>query len=250
MQASATVKPITSPKEEQNEDQCTVPTVRVCLVQDVRLKPDECVPVHAQMDGDTRTNMQPLLVKNDRVHVEERGLQMVEAILPPNKDGLVQVCLVNCLDITQRLQKGLEVGKVQPVEVISKVNMEVNDCSDTLHASKGNTASVINAIDSTTKLPTLRDTSQRKGKLTDYLSEEGVNSNLTTKEHQQMLSFLKDCHNIFSLDDGDRGETDLVEMRIKTGDTPPKKQAARRAPFAVRHKFAVQLQKMLKQNGI
>ena len=60
---------------------------------------------------------------------------MVEAILPPNKDGLVQVCLVNRLGITQRLEKGLEVGKAQPVEVISEVDTEVNDCSDMLNAT-------------------------------------------------------------------------------------------------------------------
>ena len=250
VQTSATAKPTTSSKGEQNEGQCTVPTVRICLIQDVRLKPDECVPIQAQMDGDTRTNMQPLLAESDRVLVEERGLQMVEAILPPNKDGLVQVCLVNRLGITQRLEKGLEVGKAQPVEVISEVNMEVNDCSDILNTSKGNTASVVNAIDSTAKLPTVRDVSQRKAKLVDYLSEGGVNSNLTTKEQQQMLSFLKDYHDVFSLDDGDRGETDLVEMTIETGDAVPKKQAARRTPFAVRHEVAVQLQKMLKQNVI
>ena len=101
------------------------------------------------------------------------------------------MCLVNRLGITQRVEKGLEVGKAQPVEVISKVNMEVNDCSDTLNASKGNTASVVNAIDSTTKLPTVRDTSQRKAQLVDYLNEGCVNSNMTAKEHQQMLSFLK-----------------------------------------------------------
>ena len=96
----------------------------------------------------------------------------------------------------------------------------------------------------------MRDISQRYAKLVDYLSEGGVNSNLTTKEHQQMLSFLKDYHDVFSLDDGDRGETDLVDMTIETGDAVPKKQAAHRAPFTVRHKVAVQFQKMLKQNVI
>ena len=92
---------MTSPKEEQNEGQCTVPKMRIHLVQDVCLKPDKCLPVQAQMDRDTRTNMQPLLAESDRVLVEERQLQMVEAILPPNKDGLVQLCLVNRLGITQ-----------------------------------------------------------------------------------------------------------------------------------------------------
>ena len=42
----------------------------------------------------------------------------------------------------------------------------------------------------------------------------------------------------------------LIEMTIETGDTIPKKQAAFRTPFAVRHKVAVQLQKMLQQNVI
>ena len=72
--------------------------------------------------------------------------------------------------------------------------MEVSDCLDTLNASKGNIASVANAIDPITKLPILKDTSQRKAKLMDYLSERRYQNNLTTKEHQQMLSFLKDCN--------------------------------------------------------
>ena len=105
---------------------------------------------------------------------------MVDTILPPNKDGPVHVCLVNHRGITQRLEKGLEFGKAQPVELISKVNMEVNNCSDTL---KANNTSVVNAVYSTTKLPTFRELSQRKAKLINYLSEGGVNSNLTTKEH-------------------------------------------------------------------
>ena len=85
VQESTTAKPMTSPKDEQNEGQCTVPTVRIHLVQDVHLKPDECAPVQAQMNGDTRTNMHPLLAKSDRVLVEERGLQIVEASSHPTK---------------------------------------------------------------------------------------------------------------------------------------------------------------------
>ena len=96
----------------------------------------------------------------------------------------------------------------------------------------------------------MRDTSQRKAKPLDYLNEGGVNSNLTTKEHQQMLSFLKDHCDVFSLDDGDKGETDLVEMTNETGNAVPKEQAVHRTPFTVRHKVDVQLQKMLKQNII
>ena len=111
VQTSATAKPMTSLKEEKNEGWCTVPTVRIHLVQDVRLKPDAFVSLQAQMDGDTRTNMQLLLAESDRVLVEERGIQMIDAILPPNEDGLVHVCLVCHLGNSQRVEKGLEVGK-------------------------------------------------------------------------------------------------------------------------------------------
>ena len=36
----------------------------------------------------------------------------------------------------------------------------------------------------------------------------------------------------------ERGETDLAEMTIETGDAAPKKQAACRLPFAVRKEIA------------
>lgn len=42
----------------------------------------------------------------------------------------------------------------------------------------------------------------------------------------------------------------LIEMTIKMSDAVPKKQAAFRTPFAVRHNVAVLSQKMLQQNVI
>ena len=87
----------------------------------------------------------------------------------------------------------------------------------------------------------------RKAKLMEYLSDGITNSELTTKEHQQVLSFLQSYHDVFSLDEGDRDETDLIEMTIETGDAAPKKQTPRRVPFSVRHEVAVKLQTMLEK---
>ena len=90
----------------------------------------------------------------------------------------------------------------------------------------------------------------RKAKLMEYLSDGITNSELTTKEHQQVLSFLESYHDVFSLDEEDRGETgetDLIEMTIETGDADPKKQAQCRVPFSVRHEVAVQLRTMLEK---
>jgi len=49
---------------------------------------------------------------------------------------------------------------------------------------------------------------------------------------------------IFSIVDGERGEKNLVEFNIETGDSAPIKQAARHILFVAREEIAVQLSKM------
>ena len=64
-----------------------------------------------------------------------------------------------------------------------------------------------------------------------------------------LRNVLANNHLAFSLGDGDRGETDLVEMVIDTGDANPKKQPLRRKPFAARSEIARQL-KQMQSNGV
>ena len=45
----------------------------------------------------------------------------------------------------------------------------------------------------------------------------------------------------FCLDSQDRGETDLVEMEIHTGEEAPRQAAARHMPFAIHQEVARQL---------
>ena len=54
---------------------------------------------------------------------------------------------------------------------------------------------------------------------------------------------------MFSLEEGERGKTDVIEMDIDTGDVPPKKQSARRMPFVVRQEVTKQLDQM-QSNGV
>ena len=82
----------------------------------------------------------------------------------------------------------------------------------------------------------------RKRKLAEIVCDEGAN--LPWQERSQLHSFLLECHQAFSLEDGERGETSLVEMRIDTGDSSPRKQPVRRIPFAVHQEVATQLRKM------
>lgn len=49
---------------------------------------------------------------------------------------------------------------------------------------------------------------------------------------------------MFSLEPLERGETDVVEMEILTGDAPPQRQAVRRMPFVIRQEVSKQVQQM------
>ena len=49
---------------------------------------------------------------------------------------------------------------------------------------------------------------------------------------------------MFILEDNERGETDLVQLTIDTEGAPPKRQPARRVPFAAQQELAHLLQTM------
>ena len=70
------------------------------------------------------------------------------------------------------------------------------------------------------------------------------------EECLQFRGLLADYHDIFSLNDDERGETDLVEFKIDTGEAHPRRQPARRVPFSARREIAKQLEKMQKDNVI
>ncbi len=74
------------------------------------------------------------------------------------------------------------------------------------------------------------------------LKDEGVDMPQSQKE--DFHSVLAEHHEAFVLVDGERGETDLVQFQIDTGDAPPKRQPLRRTPFAVRQEVARQLKEM------
>jgi len=58
-----------------------------------------------------------------------------------------------------------------------------------------------------------------------------VERKLSDGECQQLRRLLADYHDIFSLNDDESGETDLVEFQIDTGEAHPRRQPARRFPF-------------------
>ena len=79
----------------------------------------------------------------------------------------------------------------------------------------------------------------RRERLRELLTKQFEDMSIPVSEKNMLWSLLEEYHNVFSLE-GERGETDLVELEIDTGDATPKRQPPRRVPFAVRQEIAKQ----------
>ena len=80
----------------------------------------------------------------------------------------------------------------------------------------------------------------RRQRVEEVLDVSGV----PAQEKEELLELMQQHHTVFSLEDGERGETNLVEMQIDTGDARPCRQRLRRMPFAVRQEVSKQLRSM------
>ena len=73
---------------------------------------------------------------------------------------------------------------------------------------------------------------------------------LPDPDKASLCEFLMDHNDVFALDETDRGETDLIQLEIETGEAPPIKQSFRRMPYAAREEVANQLHRMRKLNVV
>ena len=92
------------------------------------------------------------------------------------------------------------------------------------------------------------DVANRKEKLGKLLAGEGAA--LKCQDKDKLLQFLLENHQVFTLDEGERGETNLVQMTIDTREAQPKQVPPRRALLAARQEIAIQLKQMQDQGVI
>ena len=91
------------------------------------------------------------------------------------------------------------------------------------------------------KCITEEEATQRKQTLSELVGQPQL---LTPEQAEQLHQLLGEHHAAFCLEPNERGETDTLSMEIDTGGAPPKKQAARRMPFAVKPEVSKQLRTM------
>ena len=162
---------------------------------------------------------QPFLVEIDPDVMKQIKIQVFDTVLQASEDGTAQLSLLNQLGACQKIIKGADIGKATPVDVLNERSAQAEDI----------TLPMVSVITNTTAA----DEMGRKDKLKEYLESGGMTGGMTTDKQCEIISLLERYHDVFSLTEGERGETDLVEMSIDTGDAVPRRQASRRILFAV-----------------
>ena len=131
---------------------------------------------------------------------------MEDAIIPPPKSGVSQIVVHNHSGFTQCVPEGACLGEAEEVVVLLFPEPEESDLelAETV---------MVKMITSGTDL-------WGKEKLLETINLP----ELSLPDAELLKEFLTHHHDVFSLVDGERGETDLVYMKIDTGEASPKKQ--------------------------
>jgi hypothetical protein len=227
----------TDRNQAEHKEQSGVPMVRVKLVRSVRIPPRQSVlaPVQLEQGGGC-------------VLMEASGqlesVDFASSLVNISKGSTAQVMLTNSSGFTQKLEDGEWIGRAIEVEVIGHdpstgggppLSEAAPEASDLVSESTPERVLRVGSLSA----------EERK-----YQMLAEVGPTLSWQERSKLHALLLDNHEVFAVEDGERGETDVVEMQIDTGDHPPKRQAARRVPFAARQEIAKQLHKMQDQGVI
>lgn len=157
-----------------------------------------------QVSAENYTN--PLLLKYQADVEEASGLQVEDALLSPTQDGVTQLVVANRSGFTQVAEGGVDLGEATEVTLVTP--------GETL-------------LDAHTFIITESQSGSQEGKEIERYEKldamlEGTD--LMGPEKRQLVELLREHHNSFCLEGEERGETDLIELRIDTGNTTPKRQ--------------------------
>ena len=209
-----------------------VPTVRaqVRLVQSLRLLPHQGASVSVQLEPVSRLQESEEVLIEPSTH--ELPLQVEDSLLRVSGEGLACVAVLNPTGCSCSLEAGTELGEASTVNLVPPDQQPLEVTGE--QSGQGSTQPMVKRI-------TEEEATQRKQTLRELVGQPEL---LTPEQAEQLHQFLGEHHEAFCLEPNERGETDILSMEIDTGGAPPKKQAARRMPFAVRSEVAKQLRTM------
>ena len=212
--------------DKTKDSHSTVPAVKVSVIKDVCLLPHQSITVLAQTHGKLKDP--PLLIEQGDQFAMDTDLQLQDTLVQPLSGNTVPITLSNPHGYSCCVTRGSVVGYAHSVAVIEPPIEEVDSVKLQPSGASAATVNKLSEID--------RCILVKKSALEE--------SNLTPEESKRLIQFLEEFHGIFSLDEKERGETDLMEMKIETGDALPKKVRARRLPITIHQEVAKHLRSM------
>ena len=193
------------------EDEKTiVPMVRVRLVESLHLPSYHGLVVPVDL---VSKDFDPTQLYCLEAGTIGSSLSVEDTLVCPDPNGRAFIAVTNSTGYSEAMENGTEIGVATPIHVVEP--------DHTLDPASVNT------------VYTVEQSVECKAQLAECIDIESPE--VTGSEgRQELLDVITDFHEAFSLSSTDRGETDLVEFQIDTGDAQPKKLPIRRMPFAVR----------------
>ena len=101
------------------EESALVPSVRVCLVQSLRLPPSTSAVVTVRTESKPLQPHQLVFAEGHRALEMETGVVVEDALLPAGEDGLTRLVVTNFSGLTRTFSSGTSIGTVEAVEMLS-----------------------------------------------------------------------------------------------------------------------------------
>ncbi len=185
-------------KTNRDQSLSTVPLVQVSLVKKVNLLPHQSIVAQVHCDA---KEVACLIEQPERL-VLETGVQVEATLIEPDSRGIANVILSNPNGYSCHLSTGDVVGLSHQVPFLWN------------QQKKKLKLYLLAVMSDTERCKVLREA-------------VGQPEKLSWEQTEKLHDCLEEFHSAFSLDDNERGETDLVEMEIWTGDATPKRVPAR-----------------------
>lgn len=172
-------------------------------IRNLKERLDPCSKVLAGQDF--RGQSGPLLLEDCCDSLDLPGLVMERSLFHPNDKGEATLTILNTSGFTEKMSEGTVVGKaVEAQQVDHQTTMEDDD-GDAAGIKGVKQVNFAKGVD-TAKLE------WRKNHLLDMVGK----FDLSPEGEVQMRALIGGYNDVFALEDGERGETDLVQLEIET----------------------------------
>ena len=242
---------LTSPRESDMRVVTTsfknsLADVQVRLVRSVRLLPNHSQEVLVKLEGDSLSS--PLLVEGTDDLRLETELVAEDTLVSPAANGMATIVLHNPSGFTQVVDTGSVIGKASWVSVESPqdatsrpvIAVKGASCPEN-HSCQGHNTEPETMEAAVRRVECVSASTHDRTRRAQMIRNFFGDTSVPAEYREQLLQLLVQYDQLFSLDEGERGETKVVEFQIDTGNSPPIRQRARRMPFAARAEVARQL---------